>query len=807
MRQLIAGNWKMHGLTEQAAAIAAPLRRAAYELPCDLLVCPPATILLTVAHVLVGSSVAVGGQDCHARPNGAHTGDISAAMLRDAGASFVITGHSERRADHTETDAMVRAKTEAAIAARLTPIVCVGETEAERAAGREAEIVAAQLAASLPARFAGVVAYEPVWAIGTGRTPDEADVAAMHAHIRAELRRLLGDAGAGLRILYGGSVKPGNAAALLALPEVGGARRADMGTANNAAALPGLTQPPGRGCAGPAPHRPAGDGIRCGYARAWPRHPSSVAVARCRSPTPAHRPPRREPWAVRLPWKLGGDHLDFRLAAVGLGLTDADDRREPGGDGRGRLLAPHHLIGLAVVGATLGMPGDHPAGAGVAQHGGGDVAGMRAARPGMAVLAADEDRRACEVLATVANMVAGGRPAGRSSARRLLRGTAHRRAWRPPARQPVHLSAVAGDQLAHGIFLPLPVIIPVAWYRMPHGSQTGPDWNRGPPRLHLGEDAGSQPPPLATGSPHACPVSPKPPKLLGRAPVLHDADRHRCGGSAMSPATWPATIARWHRRRPRHRQLPDVQDGYRRQLAQVTRMFGGKIDPTPHIRSGIAAQGRVEQLVTQAALNRRGRATWASALSDGGLAPDGSTICRFSRPGRQVDRARRVRHGAAQATRMTEARFMATGARGPDAAPAGCEPARAGIAAAGHRWFEQIYAFQQARRVADIVGPGVFRGHAARGADRARPVALVWRPQRRIHTEYRRIKAVVLSPGATVTRDMPVTDDEMKGVYAQRRADIRGPEKRSLRCSCCPTRRRREAVAAKWSAGEVISPR
>ncbi|MCW3475438.1 triose-phosphate isomerase [Limobrevibacterium gyesilva] len=223
MRQLIAGNWKMNGLLDEASAIVGPLRRGADGLGCDLLVCPPATMVMTVAHILVGSAVAVGGQDCHARPNGAHTGDVSARMLRDAGASWVILGHSERRADHGESDAAVRAKAAAAVAAGLTPIVCVGETEAERAAGRETAVVGAQLAGSLPEGFAGVVAYEPVWAIGTGRTATEADVAAMHAFIRDELVRLLGAAGAGVRILYGGSVKPSNAAALLAVPEVGGA--------------------------------------------------------------------------------------------------------------------------------------------------------------------------------------------------------------------------------------------------------------------------------------------------------------------------------------------------------------------------------------------------------------------------------------------------------------------------------------------------------------------------------------------------------------------------------------------------------
>ncbi len=221
MRQLIAGNWKMNGLRAEAAAIAAPL--AASAVACDLLVCPPATLIATVADLLAGSPVAVGGQDCHAKASGAHTGDLSAAMLRDAGAAWVILGHSERRADHSESDTLVRAKTRAATAAGLAPIVCVGETEAEREAGQANAIIAAQLEGSLPADFSGVVAYEPVWAIGTGRTATADDVAAMHAHIRATLLRLLGPTGAAVRILYGGSVKPDNAASLLAVPEVGGA--------------------------------------------------------------------------------------------------------------------------------------------------------------------------------------------------------------------------------------------------------------------------------------------------------------------------------------------------------------------------------------------------------------------------------------------------------------------------------------------------------------------------------------------------------------------------------------------------------
>ena len=221
MGQLIVGNWKMNGTRTSGMTLASAVRSANPD--CDVVLCPPATLLGRVFEMLAGSAAEVGGQDCHAEGSGAHTGDVSAGMLRDTGAKWVITGHSERRADHSENDAMVQAKTAAAVAAGLTPIVCVGETEAERLAGRHEAVVAGQLAGSLTAGFAGVVAYEPVWAIGTGLTPSEDDVAAMHAHIRAELRQMLGDTGAAMRILYGGSVKPGNAAALLGLPEVGGA--------------------------------------------------------------------------------------------------------------------------------------------------------------------------------------------------------------------------------------------------------------------------------------------------------------------------------------------------------------------------------------------------------------------------------------------------------------------------------------------------------------------------------------------------------------------------------------------------------
>jgi triosephosphate isomerase (TIM) len=223
MPHLIAGNWKMHGTRAEGTALAAHIRTGSDRLVCDLLVCPPATILHAVAGVLEGSPIAVGGQDCHREPHGPHTGDIAAAMLRDAGATWVILGHSERRAGHQETDEAVREKAVAAIAAGLTPIVCVGETAEQRQSGRETAVVGRQIAGSLPKGFTGVVAYEPVWAIGTGRTATEPDIAAMHAFIRAELRRQFGRAGEAIRILYGGSVKPENAAGILGIAHVGGA--------------------------------------------------------------------------------------------------------------------------------------------------------------------------------------------------------------------------------------------------------------------------------------------------------------------------------------------------------------------------------------------------------------------------------------------------------------------------------------------------------------------------------------------------------------------------------------------------------
>jgi triosephosphate isomerase (TIM) len=221
VRQLIAGNWKMHGRLADTAAYAKEIMRAPAHV--DMLICPPFPLLDRFAAALAGSKVALGAQDCHARPQGPHTGDVSAELLREVGASFVILGHSERRENHGETNADVLAKVIAAATAGLTPIVCVGESEAARNAGTAEAVVRSQLLHSLPGNFAGVVAYEPIWAIGTGRTPTPADVTTMHATLRAALIQQLGKRGGAVRILYGGSVKPENAASLLSLPEVGGA--------------------------------------------------------------------------------------------------------------------------------------------------------------------------------------------------------------------------------------------------------------------------------------------------------------------------------------------------------------------------------------------------------------------------------------------------------------------------------------------------------------------------------------------------------------------------------------------------------
>jgi len=228
VRPLVAGNWKMNGLTASLAELKA--MREAVDAgkagAAELAVCPPATLLAQAAAALKGGKVSLGAQDCHAKDSGAFTGDIAAPMIKDAGAQYVIVGHSERRQYHGETDAAVKAKAEAALKSGLTAIVCVGETRAEREAGKAIEVVSTQVRGSLPAGGAPetvVVAYEPVWAIGTGLTPTPADVAEVHAAIRKLLGEVYGAAGAKLRILYGGSVKPSNAKELLGLANVDGA--------------------------------------------------------------------------------------------------------------------------------------------------------------------------------------------------------------------------------------------------------------------------------------------------------------------------------------------------------------------------------------------------------------------------------------------------------------------------------------------------------------------------------------------------------------------------------------------------------
>jgi triosephosphate isomerase len=224
---LIAGNWKMNGIRaslDELQSLADMLTTG--ESPrAVVVICPPATILAAVARQGASAGILAGGQDCHAAASGAHTGDIAAGMLADAGAQYVIVGHSERRAAYAETDAIVRAKAEAAIGAGLKPIICVGETEAERDSGKAEKVVETQLAGSIP-DYAGqhevIVAYEPIWAIGTGRTPTGEEIAQMHNRIRTVLVDRFGDKGAAIRILYGGSLKPQNAREILSIENVNG---------------------------------------------------------------------------------------------------------------------------------------------------------------------------------------------------------------------------------------------------------------------------------------------------------------------------------------------------------------------------------------------------------------------------------------------------------------------------------------------------------------------------------------------------------------------------------------------------------
>ena len=227
IRPLIAGNWKMNGLKDSMVELEAMIAGAELVIAkADLLVCPPATLIAAFAGKARGSKgLAIGAQDCHPKASGAHTGDISAEMLADAGATAIIVGHSERRADHGESDALVRQKAEAAWRAGLTAIVCIGETRAQRDAGQTLHICGGQLSGSLPEGATAanlVVAYEPVWAIGTGLTPTTGDVEQVHQFIRDSLMARFKEEGAGMRILYGGSVKPSNAAELMAVPNVNG---------------------------------------------------------------------------------------------------------------------------------------------------------------------------------------------------------------------------------------------------------------------------------------------------------------------------------------------------------------------------------------------------------------------------------------------------------------------------------------------------------------------------------------------------------------------------------------------------------
>ncbi|MBR0799138.1 triose-phosphate isomerase [Bradyrhizobium jicamae] len=227
IRPLIAGNWKMNGLKSSMAEFEAMLAGAGpLATKADLLVCPPATLVGAFADRARGDKVAVGAQDCHPKPSGAHTGDLSSEMFADLGATAIIVGHSERRADHGESDALVRQKAEAAWRAGLTAIVCIGETREQRDAGKTLHICGSQLAGSLPDGSTAaklVVAYEPVWAIGTGLTPTAKDVEEVHRFIRGVLSERFKGEGAKIRILYGGSVKPSNAAELMGVANVNGA--------------------------------------------------------------------------------------------------------------------------------------------------------------------------------------------------------------------------------------------------------------------------------------------------------------------------------------------------------------------------------------------------------------------------------------------------------------------------------------------------------------------------------------------------------------------------------------------------------
>jgi triosephosphate isomerase len=224
-RPLVAGNWKMNGLRASLVELMA-VKDGIGSARCDVAICPPATLIREASDMVSGSALQIGAQDCHAAATGANTGDISAEMVADAGGKLIIVGHSERRADHGETDEIVRKKAEAVWRAGLVAVVCIGETEAQRRGGETMAVLARQIAGSVPDNATAanlVVAYEPVWAIGTGLTPSEGDIAEAQAHIRARLAERMGAEAGGTRILYGGSVKPSNAAAILALADVDGA--------------------------------------------------------------------------------------------------------------------------------------------------------------------------------------------------------------------------------------------------------------------------------------------------------------------------------------------------------------------------------------------------------------------------------------------------------------------------------------------------------------------------------------------------------------------------------------------------------
>ena len=226
IRPLVAGNWKMNGLGASAGEFGQIAAGAVAISAADLMICPPATLIARFAATARGSSLKVGGQDCHTKVSGAHTGDISAEMLADAGAQAVIVGHSERRTDHHESDSQVKAKAQAAWRSGLTAILCIGEQRTEREAGRTLAVIGGQLEGSLPDGGTAtnlVIAYEPVWAIGTGLIPTPADVAEVHAFIRKRLIERYSGQGDSIRILYGGSVKPDNAQVLLRIPDVNGA--------------------------------------------------------------------------------------------------------------------------------------------------------------------------------------------------------------------------------------------------------------------------------------------------------------------------------------------------------------------------------------------------------------------------------------------------------------------------------------------------------------------------------------------------------------------------------------------------------